>query len=58
MRAGDPVHDVGLGHADAKRHAAGDTFGDADDVGLDAGVFDRPPLAGACGTGLDLVGDK
>ena len=43
--AGDPVHDFGAGHADAERHAGGDAFGDADDVGLDAGVLDGPPLA-------------
>ncbi len=35
-----------------------DAFGDADDVGLDAGVFDGPPLPCSTGAGLDLVGDE
>lgn len=56
--ARNPVHDLGAGHADAEGHAGGDAFGDADDVGLDAGVLDGPPLAGAADAGLDLVGDE
>ena len=33
-------------------------LGHADDIGLDLGVLDGPPLAGAAGAGLDLVGDE
>ena len=47
-----------LRHADAERHAGRDAFGDADDVGLDAGVLDGPPLSGSADAGLDLVGDE
>src|ERR1700728_2847937 len=53
-----PVHDGGAGHADAERHAGGDAFGHADDVGLDAGVLDGPPLTGAACAGLYFVGDQ
>ena len=58
MGAGLPVHDFGARHADAERHAGGDALGHADDVGLDAGVLDGPPLAGAAGAGLHFIGDE
>src|SRR5271166_4445395 len=47
VRTGHPVHDLGLRHHDAKRHAAGDSLGHADDVGLDTAVLNRPPFARA-----------
>src|SRR5580698_10487563 len=56
--AGHPIHDFGTGHANAKGHAAGYAFGHADDVGLDAGVLDGPPLAGAARAALHFVGDE
>ena len=58
VRAGLPVHDLGARHADAERHAGRDAFGHADDVGLDAGVLDGPPLAGAARAGLHFIGDQ
>ena len=56
--AGFPVHDGGTGHANAEGHAGGDAFGHTDDVGLDAGVLDGPPFAGAARAGLDFIGDE
>src|SRR6185312_7354511 len=47
-----------LRHADAERHAGGDAFGHADDVGLNAGVLDGPPLAGAACSRLNFVHDE
>src|SRR5579871_214828 len=58
VRAGNPVHDLGASDGDAQRHAGRDALGAADDVGLDAGVLDRPPLAGACDAALYFVNDK
>src|SRR6185312_3636707 len=53
--AGDPVHDFGAAHGDAERHAGGNALGDADDIGLDAGMLDGPPLSGAARAALHFV---
>src|SRR3954464_10391498 len=58
MRAGNPIHDLGLRQGDAERHTTGDTFRDGDDVGLDAAVLDGPPLAGASAACLHFVADQ
>src|SRR6266702_3987087 len=58
MRTRRPVHDFGARHADAQRHSRRNALGDADDVGLDAGVLDGPPLSGSAGAGLDVIGDQ
>ncbi len=42
----------------AHRESAAEALGQAHDVGLDAGVLDREPLAGAAESGLDLVDDQ
>ena len=42
----------------AHREPAAEALGQAHDVGLDAGVLDREPLAGAAEAGLDLVDDQ
>ncbi len=42
----------------AHRESAAEALGQADDVGLDAGMLDREPLAGAAEAGLDLVDDQ
>ena len=42
VRARHPVHDLGLRHHDAQRHAAGNSLRAADDVRLDAGVLRSP----------------
>ena len=55
MRSRNPVHDLGLRHGHAQRHAAGNSLGHADDVGLHAGVLNRPPLAGAAHARLHFV---
>src|ERR1022692_3419232 len=52
VRARNPVHDFRLRHHDAERHPAGDSLGAAEDVRLDTGVLDGPPLAGAPGPRL------
>src|SRR6266568_1673510 len=53
--AGNPVHDFGAGDERGKGHAAGDSLGDGDHVGGDAGVFNGPPLAGASHAGLHFI---
>ena len=58
MRTGNPVHDFGLRHGDAQRHAAGNSLGDANNVRLNAGVLNGPPFAGAARAGLDFIGDQ
>ena len=58
MGTGNPVHDFGLADGHAERHAGGDAFGGADDVGLHAGVLDGPPFSGASDTTLDFIGDQ
>ena len=55
VRTGHPVHDLGLRHHDAKRHAAGNALCHTNDVRLDAGVLNGPPLAGAARARLDFV---
>jgi len=56
VRAGLPgVHDAGTSHECAEGHAAGDAFGAAQNVWLDAGVFGGPPLTGAAHAGLHFV---
>src|SRR6185312_13471570 len=57
VRSGDPIHDVSFRHANRERHAGGDALGHADDVRLNARVFDRPPFAGASNARLYLVDD-
>ena len=52
------VIDALAGDHGAQRHAGGNALGGADDIRLDAKVFDRPPLAGAAHAGLDFVGDQ
>src|SRR6185503_18379649 len=42
----------------ADRHAGSDALGNRDEVGLDAGVLDRPPAPGPAHARLDLVGDE
>ena len=51
VRAGGPVHDAGAGDGGAERHARGDALGRADDIGFDAPVLDRPPLARSADAG-------
>ena len=55
MRTGRPVHNFGARNQSTERHAAGNAFGNADHVGLDAGVLHRPPLAAAPHAGLHFV---
>src|SRR5205807_5994192 len=38
-----PIHNLGLGDDHAYRHARSDALRAANDVGVDARVFDRPP---------------
>ena len=58
VRAGRPVHDFGFGDDGTERHAGSDSFGDAENVWLDAGVVHGPPFAGTAHAGLHFVGDK
>ena len=52
------VHDRGPADDARQREAAGERFGDGDEVGLDAGILDAEHLAGAREAGLHLVGDQ
>ncbi len=46
---------TGFAHADAERHARCNAFGDADDIGLDTGVLNGPPLPCPARAGLHLI---
>ena len=52
------VHDRGAADDARQRKAAGQRFGDGDQVRLDAGILDAEHLAGAREAGLHLVGDQ
>src|SRR5712691_7718270 len=59
VRAGLPgVHDAAARDEGAEWHSAGDAFGAAEDVWLDAGMLGGPPLAGTTHAGLHFVDDE
>ena len=58
MRPLGPVHNTLAGNHGAQRHPGGDALGGADDIRLNAKVFDRPPFARAANTRLDFIGDQ
>src|SRR3954447_17635665 len=55
MRAGNPVHDLSPADDHSKRHTGSNALGAANDVGMHAGVLDRPPLTGAGDSALHFV---
>src|SRR5437660_7476747 len=44
MRAWLPIHDAGWSDGRGERQPRGDAFGNAEEIGFDAGVISRPPL--------------
>jgi len=56
--AGRPIHDVRTGDHGRKGHAAGDAFGERDNVGDNAEVLGGEHAAGAAHAGLDFVVDE
>ena len=46
------------GHDRTERHAVGKGFGDAHDIGHDAGLLEGPHLPGSPDARLDLVADE
>src|SRR5688500_12938807 len=55
MRAARPRADLVARDHRAERHAAGDTFGRAENVRFDTPVFAREHFAGAAEAGLNLI---
>jgi hypothetical protein len=53
-----PMHEIGAGDGGAEREAAGDTFGQGEDVGRGVKMFGGEHAAGAAHAGLDFVGDE
>src|SRR6185437_10706529 len=51
----NPVHNLRLRHADAERHSRCNPFRNANNIRLNSGVFDRPPLTRPARAGLNLI---
>src|SRR5947209_5335593 len=58
MRARNPVHNLRFADHNTQRHAGCDALRTANDIGLNAGVFDRPPFPGAANATLDFIHHK
>ncbi len=55
VRSRNPVHDLSACHCHPERHTRSNALRHANHIGLDAGVFDGKPLAGASNTALHFV---
>ncbi len=56
MRARFPIHHAFARDHRAERHAAGDSFCDAENIRLDSGVIAGPPFSGAAHAALHFIG--